>query len=144
MFCLFSVLFLHYIGRKNMYLVTTSLFLTNDLYFILRLPSFSFRHFHLIFEFWVHLCWDCSKAGQKPAEGWFLSKWVYKFLPAKNLCAYQDIHIGGGQQQKMCAFQRRTKTTPKGWFWSKWVYKFLPAKNLCTYQDIFHFHSNFP
>ena len=35
-----------------------------------------------------------SNAGQKPAEGWFLSKWVYNFWPAKNLCAYQDIHNG--------------------------------------------------
>ena len=41
----FSVLFLHYTSWKYIYLITTSLFLTNDLYFILRLPSFSFRHF---------------------------------------------------------------------------------------------------
>ena len=35
-------------------------------------------------------------------KGGFVSKWVYKFWPAKNLCTYQDIlhHIGGGQQQK--------------------------------------------
>ena len=32
-----------------------------------------------------------SNAGQKPAEGWFLSKWVYNFWPAKILCTYQDI-----------------------------------------------------
>ena len=31
-----------------------------------------------------------SKAGQKSAEGRFLSKWVYNFWPAKNLCTYQD------------------------------------------------------
>ena len=30
------------------------------------------------------------------------SKWVYNFRPAKILYAYQDIHIGGGQQQKLC------------------------------------------
>ena len=30
-----------------------------------------------------------SNAGQKP--GWFLSKWVYNFWPAKNLYTYQDI-----------------------------------------------------
>ena len=41
-----------------------------------------------------------SNAGQKSAEGRFLSKWVYKFRPAKILCTYQDIHIWGGQQQK--------------------------------------------
>jgi hypothetical protein len=32
-----------------------------------------------------------SNAGQKPAEGWFLSKWVYNFWPAKILGNYQDI-----------------------------------------------------
>ena len=37
---------------------------------------------------------------QPKAKGWFLSKWVYYFWPAKNLCAYQDIHTGGGKQQK--------------------------------------------
>jgi hypothetical protein len=37
------------------------------------------------------------------------TKWVYDFLPAKNLCTYQDIfhsfkhHIGVGQQQKIWA-----------------------------------------
>ena len=36
-------------------------------------------------------------------EGRFLSKLVYKFRPAKNLCTYQDIHIWGGQQQKFGA-----------------------------------------
>ena len=41
-----------------------------------------------------------SNAGQKSAEGQFLSKLVYKFRPAKILCTYQDIHIWGGQQQK--------------------------------------------
>ena len=28
--------------------------------------------------------------GRRPKDG-FVSKWVYKFLPAKNLCTYQDI-----------------------------------------------------
>ena len=32
-----------------------------------------------------------SNAGQKPAEGWFLSKWVYNFWTAKILNAYQVI-----------------------------------------------------
>ena len=42
-----------------------------------------------------------SNAEQKPAEGWFLSKLVYNFRPAKILCTYQDIHhIWGCQQQK--------------------------------------------
>ena len=41
-----------------------------------------------------------SNAGQKSAEGRFLSKLVYNFRPAKILCTYQDIHIWGGQQQK--------------------------------------------
>ena len=36
----------------------------------------------------------------KPVEGWFCVQVVYNFWPAKNLCTYQDIHIGGGQQQK--------------------------------------------
>ena len=40
-----------------------------------------------------------SNAGQKPAEGWFLSKWVYNFLPAQNL-AHLSHHIGGGQLPK--------------------------------------------
>ena len=40
------------------------------------------------------------------ADGRFLSKLVYKFRPAKNLCTYKDIFfsfkhpIGGGQQRK--------------------------------------------
>ena len=34
---------------------------------------------------------DYSNAGQKSAEGRFLSKLVYKFRPAKILYAYQDI-----------------------------------------------------
>ena len=50
-------------------------------------------HKGTVFEF------DHSNAGQKPAEGWFWSKWVYNFLPAKNLYTY---HVGGGQQQKIC------------------------------------------
>ena len=49
-----------------------------------------------------------SNAGQKPAKGWFLSKWVYNLWPAKILGTYQDIysfknHIGGGQKQKIWA-----------------------------------------
>ena len=46
-----------------------------------------------VLQFWRQSVLDTfySNAGQKPAEGWFLSKWVYKFLPAKNLCTYQDI-----------------------------------------------------
>ena len=40
-----------------------------------------------------------SNAGQKPAEGWFLSKWVYNFLPAQNL-THLSHHIGGGQLPK--------------------------------------------
>ena len=32
-----------------------------------------------------------SNAGQKSAFGRFLSKWVYNFWPAKNLCTYKDI-----------------------------------------------------
>ena len=31
-----------------------------------------------------------SNAGQKPAEGWFLSKWVYKFCPSQKL-----VHLSG-------------------------------------------------
>ena len=27
---------------------------------------------------------DNSNAGQKPAKGWFLSKWVYNFWPARS------------------------------------------------------------
>ena len=42
---------------------------------------------------------DISSAG--PKDG-FVSKWVYNFWPAKNLYVYQDIHIGGNQQQKLC------------------------------------------
>ena len=41
--------------------------------------------------FWLLTFWLCSNAGQKSAEGRFLSKWVYKFRPAKILYAYQDI-----------------------------------------------------
>ena len=41
----FSVFFSHYTSWKYIYLITISLFLPNDLYFILRLPSFSFRCF---------------------------------------------------------------------------------------------------
>ena len=37
--------------------------------------------------------------GRRPKDA-FVSKWVYNFWPAKNLCTYQDIHIWGGQQQK--------------------------------------------
>ena len=33
--------------------------------------------------------------GLRPKDG-FVSKWVYNFWPAKNLCTYQAIHIGGG------------------------------------------------
>ena len=43
-----------------------------------------------------------SNAGQKSAVGRFLSKLVYDFRPAKILYACQNIHIGGGQQQKLC------------------------------------------
>ena len=42
---------------------------------------------------------NISNAGQKPAEGWFLSKWVYNFLPPQNL-AHLSHHIGGGQLPK--------------------------------------------
>ena len=42
--CIFSA-FLTLHRLKYIYLITTSLFLPNDLYFILRLPSFSFRCF---------------------------------------------------------------------------------------------------
>ena len=44
-----------------------------------------------------------SNAGQKPAEGWFLFKWVYKFLPSQklvHLSGYFKHHIGGGQLPK--------------------------------------------
>ena len=44
-----------------------------------------------------------SNARQKPAEGWFLSKWVYKFLPSQKhvqLSGYFKHHIGGGQLPK--------------------------------------------
>ena len=43
---------------------------------------------------------------QKPAEGWFLSKWVYKFLPSQklvHLSGYFKRHIGGGQLPKIGA-----------------------------------------
>ena len=40
---------------------------------------------------YTQLIMSYSNAGQKTAEGWFLSKWVYKFWPAKILNAYQDI-----------------------------------------------------
>ena len=44
-----------------------------------------------------------SNAGQKPAEGWFLSKWVYKFCPSQKLAhlsGYFKHHIGGSQLPK--------------------------------------------
>ena len=40
-----------------------------------------------------------SNAGQKPAEGWLLSKWVYKFLPSQKLVRLSHIR-GGGQLPK--------------------------------------------
>ena len=53
---------------------------------------------------WGKLLFHISNAGQKPAEGWFLSKWVYKFLPSQKLVHlsgyFFSFHIGGGQQQK--------------------------------------------
>ena len=42
-----------------------------------------------------------SNAGQKPAEGWFLSKLVYKFCPSQKLVrlsGYFKHHITGGSQ----------------------------------------------
>ena len=44
-----------------------------------------------------------SNAGQQPAEGWFLSKWEYKFCPSKkllHLSGYFKHPIGGGQLPK--------------------------------------------
>ena len=42
---------------------------------------------------------DYSNAGQKSAEGRFLSKLVYKFLPSQNL-VHLSHHRGGGQLPK--------------------------------------------
>ena len=47
---------------------------------------------------------ECSNASVRdsviPTKDTKVFKWVYNFWPAKILCTYQDIHIGGGQQQK--------------------------------------------
>ena len=62
---------------------------------VVILQNWHFSHFFLI-QLFVRTPSEMykssnSNAGQKPAEGWFLSKWVYNFLPAKDLCTYQDI-----------------------------------------------------
>ena len=50
-----------------------------------------------------------SNAGQKSAEGRFLSKWVYNFLPAQKLVHLSGYssplksHMGVVNFQKMCA-----------------------------------------
>ena len=55
--------------------------------------------------FHINILRSFSNAGPKPAEGWFWSKWVYKFLPAQksgHLSGYFLFkhHIWGGQQHK--------------------------------------------
>ena len=67
--------------------------------------------------FWLTFQLFDSNAGQKQAEGWFLSKWVYNFWPAKILYACQDIHIGGGQLflAASCTFFVPSKNSIRIW-----------------------------
>ena len=84
-------------------------------------------HIVVCIFFSIHLLAIYSNAGQKSAEGRFLSKLVYKFRPAKNLCTYQDIHIWGGQY---CGQQQKYGakcSKPQGNFFCRLAVLFLPA-----------------